>query len=375
MSASLNLDSFPELDLPERILLGPGPSMVSPEVRRAMGTPVIGHLDPRFVELMDRIQALLRYAFQVDNPLTLPVSGTGSAAMEASVANLVEPGTPVLVCINGYFGGRLAEMARRYGGEVVEIHKPWGQVFTPDDVQAALSARPARVVALVHGETSSGALQPLDEIIPLVQAQNGLVIVDAVASLAGTPLDAGALAIDVCYSGSQKCLSAPPGLGPITLSPRAQEALNSRRLPVTSWYLDLTMVQNYWGRERVYHHTAPISALYALYAALRLLAQEGLEGSWQRHRQAAERLWEGLEKLGLELHVPLAYRLPPLTTVRVPPGVDELAVRRTLLQEHNIEIAGGLGELKGKVWRIGLMGHSAQTEHVDRLLHALAGAL
>ena len=362
---------YPCLEMGPRMLLGPGPSMVHPRVLQAMAGPVIGHLDPAFLQVMDRNQDMLRYVFQTQNPLTIPVSGTGSAAMEAAVANSVEPGHPVLVCVGGFFGGRLAEMARRYGGEVQTLDRPWGEVFTPAEVKRALDARPAKVVGIVHGETSSGVLQPIEEIAHVVHAQGGLLIVDTVSSLGGVPFGVDEAEVDICYSCSQKCLGVPPGLGPITLGPRAGQALRERKTPVSNWYLDLGIVEKYWGKERTYHHTAPISANFGLYEGLRMLCEEGLEASWARHQRNAERLWEGLEALGLTLHVARQHRLPTLTTVRVPDGVEEMAVRQRLLQEFNIEIAGGLGELKGKIWRIGLMGHSSRPEHVKLLLAAL----
>jgi alanine-glyoxylate transaminase/serine-glyoxylate transaminase/serine-pyruvate transaminase len=370
-SIPLNLSSYPELDAPARILLGPGPSMVHPRVLRAMAAPLVGHLDPYFLQLMDRIQNQLRYVFETENTLTIPVSGTGSAAMETAVANMVEPGDVVLVCINGYFGGRIAEMARRYGGEVRTIERPWGETFTPGEVEQALRGHPSKVVALVHAETSTGAEQPLEEIAKIVHAQGGLLIVDAVTSLGGLPVRVDEIGIDVCYSGSQKCLSCPPGLGPITLNDRAEEVLRERKTPVANWYLDLSMVQKYWGAERTYHHTAPITANYALYEGLRLVAEEGLENRWRRHRKNAELLWEGLKDLDLSLHVPPEHRLPTLTTVRIPEGVDDLAIRQRLLNDYNIEISGGLGELKGRVWRIGLMGYSSRPENVLLFLSAL----
>ncbi len=370
-SAQVDTSLYPELDMPPRILLGPGPSMVDPRVLRAMATPLVGHLDPRFLELMDRTQGLLRYFFETQNPITIPVSGTGTAAMEAAIANMVEPGDTVLVCVKGYFGLRLAEMARRYGGAVETITRPWGEVFTPEDVKAALDKRPAKVVAIVHAETSTGVLQPLDEIARIVHAQDGLLIVDAVTSLGGLPVRVDETGLDVCYSAAQKCLSCPPGASPITLGPRAVDKLEKRSVPVTNWYLDLTLVQKYWGKERTYHHTAPISCNYALYEGLRIAAAETLEARWARHRRNAERLWEGLEALDLTLHVPAEYRLPALTTVRIPEGVDDRLVRQKLLNDYNIEISGGLGELKGKVWRIGLMGYSSREENVLLLLAAL----
>jgi alanine-glyoxylate transaminase/serine-glyoxylate transaminase/serine-pyruvate transaminase len=370
-SRAPNLSDYPELGAPSRTLLGPGPSTVDPRVLLAMATPIVGHLDPYFVGLMDKIQALLRYVFETENELTIPVSGTGSAAMETAIANMVEPGDAVLVCIQGYFGTRLAEMARRYGGEVETITRPWGEVFTPAEVKEALDARPAKVVAIVHGETSAGTQQPLEEIARIVHAHGGVLIVDTVASLGGVPVRVDEIGIDVCYSGTQKCLSCPPGLGPITLSPRAEEVLRQRKSPVANWYLDLTMVQKYWGPERTYHPTAPISANYALYEGLRIIAEEGLENRWERHHRNAELLWDGLEALDLTMLVPPQYRLAPLTTVRLPNGIDEAKIRRRLLDEYNIEIAGGLGDFKGKVWRIGLMGHSSRKENVLLLVSAL----
>jgi alanine-glyoxylate transaminase/serine-glyoxylate transaminase/serine-pyruvate transaminase len=364
-------ERYPELESGPRVLLGPGPSMVHPRVLRAMAAPLIGHLDPYFLQIMDRTQDLLRYVFQTKNQLTIPISGTGSAAMEAAVANFIEPGDTVLVCINGYFGHRLTDMAQRYGGEVVAIHRSWGEVFTPEEVKEALVAQKAKVVAIVHAETSTGAKQPLGEIAEVVHDQGGILIVDAVTSLGGVPVRVDEVGIDVCYSGTQKCLSVPPGLGPITVSPKAEEILNKRKTTVPNWYLDLSMVQKYWGSERTYHHTAPISANYALYEGLRLVAEEGLENRWERHRRNAQLLWEGLEGLGLALHVPKELRLEPLTTVMVPEGVDEFKIRQQLLKEYNIEIAGGLGELKGTVWRIGLMGYSSRAENVLLLLTAL----
>ena len=358
------------LDLPQRILLGPGPSLADPRVLQAMTTPLLGHLDPAFLALMDRIQDLLRYVFETGNPLTIPISGTGSAAMEAAVANMVEPGDNVLVCTNGYFSLRIADMARRYGGNVQIISRPWGEVFTAEEVDTALQMHPAKVVAIVHAETSTGALQPLEDIVRVVHGHGAYLIVDAVTSLGGIPVSVDMRQIDVCYSGAQKCLSCPPGVSPITFSPRVVELLETRRTPVANWYLDCTLVQKYWGKERTYHHTAPISANYALYEALSIVAEEGLEARWSRHRRNAERLWQGLENLGLTLHVPIAYRLPTLTTVRVPEGVDETQVRLRLLNEYNIEIGGGLGELKGKVWRVGLMGYSSSPENIDLLTDA-----
>lgn len=363
--------TYTDLNITPRTLLGPGPSDVSPRVLRALAYPPVGHLDPQFIKIMDEVQALLRFIFETGNQMTLPISGTGSAGMEAAVANFVEPGDPVLVCVNGYFGMRIAEMASRYGAAVDRIEKPWGEVFAPEEVQAALRRRPAKIVALVHGETSSGALQPLDGMASVVHAHGGLLLVDTVASLGGVPVSVDRHQLDIVYSGSQKALSAPPGLAPLTVSPRAMEMLHRRESKVANWYLDLTLLANYWGPARIYHHTAPINMNYALREALRLAYEEGLEGCFARHRANAERLWAGLEAMGMSMHVEPALRLPTLTTVRVPDGVDEAVVRSRLLNEFNVEIAGGLGALKGKVWRVGLMGYSSQHRNVTLLLAAL----
>lgn len=360
-----------EINVPPRLLLGPGPSMVDPRVLQIMATPLLGHLDPHFVNIMDRTQQMLRYVYQTQNQITIPVSGTGTAAMEAAVANMVEPGDSVLVCISGYFGLRIADMARRYGGKVETITRPWGEVFTPEEVKAALDKRPAKIVAIVHAETSTGARQPLEDIVRIVHNQGGLIIVDAVTSLGGVPLKVDEWNLDVCYSGAQKCLSCPPGISPITLNSRAIEKLEARKTPVINWYLDLSGVGKYWGKERTYHHTAPITMVYAIFEALRMVVEEGLEERWERHARNAQLLWDGLEDMGWKLHVPLENRLPSLTTVRVPEGVDEAKLRSRLLNEYHIEISGGLGELKGKVLRIGLMGYSSRPENVLLLLSAM----
>ena len=367
----MNPPSFPDLVENAPLLLGPGPSNVPPRVLEAMAAPMMGHLDPVFLETMDRIQDLLRYTFQTENLLTIPVTGTGSAAMETSVANMIEPGDAMLVCVNGFFGERIVEMARRYRAEVETIRRPMGEVFTLQEVEQALDAHPAKVVAIVHGETSTGAQQPLEGIAELVHAKGGVLVVDAVATLGGTPVLVDEWDIDVCYSGSQKCLSCPPGLGPITLGPRAAEVLAQRKTAVASWYFDMTGIKTYWGKERTYHHTAPVSSNLALYEGLRMVAEEGLEARWARHRASAEKLWDGLQGLDMTMVVPEPFRMITVTTVRVPDGVDEAEVRGKLRAEYNIAIAGGLGEMKGKVWRIGLMGYSASEENVQALLTAL----
>lgn len=363
--------TYADLRVPTRILLGPGPSMVPSRVLRAMAHPLVGHLDPQFIALMDEVQDLLRFVFQTDNRLTIPVSGTGSAGMEAALCNFIKPGDSVLIGVNGYFGERLCDMAARYGAEVRRLERPWGDVFTVEDVEKALQEKPAKLVALVHAETSTGALQPMEAMAEVVHRYGGLLILDCVTSLGGVPVTIDAWDIDIAYSGTQKCLSCPPGLAPLTVGPRALEVLRRRQTKVANWYLDLTVLQKYWGSERTYHHTAPISMNYALREALRLVYEEGLEKRFERHRAHAKLLWEGLETLGLELHVPLSRRLPTLTTVLIPEGVDEAAIRRRLLQEYNIEIAGGLGAFKGRVWRIGLMGYSSRRENVLLLLSAL----
>ncbi len=363
---------FTDLNTSPRILLGPGPSMVPSRVLRAMATPLIGHLDPEFITIMKEVQELLRYVFQTGNDVTFPVSGTGSAAMEASMANFIEPGDAVLIAVNGYFGERLCDMAGRYGAEVHRIDRPWGEVFTPAEIEEALAQRRYKLLGVVHAETSTGALQPeIGAIAEAAHKHGALLVLDTVTSLGGVPVQIDAWGVDVAYSGTQKALSCPPGLSPLTVGPRAQEVLHQRKTKVANWYLDLTLVEKYWGDERTYHHTAPISMNYALREALRIIAEEGLENRFARHRAHAEMLWAGLEALGLPPLVESAYRLPTLTTPQLPAGLDEVAIRQKLLAEYNIEIAGGFGPLKGKVWRIGLMGFSSRRENVVLLLSAL----
>lgn len=365
----------PQLDMPPRLLLGPGPSNAHPRVLQALGMRQVGHLDPRFVELMNEVQELLRYAWQTDNALTIPVSGTGSAAMEASLANVVEPGDVVLVGVNGYFGHRLVDMAGRYGGDVRQLRRPWGEAFSLDDLRAGLETHRPAVLALVHAETSTGARQPLEGVGDLCREFNCLLLLDTVTSLGGVPLFLDDWGVDVAYSGSQKCLSCPPGIAPLTLGPRAVAKLNARHSQVANWYLDMSLVSRYWGPTRTYHHTAPINMNYGLREALRLVAEEGLAARWARHQANAEMLWDGLAAMGLQCHVASDIRLPSLTTVRIPDGVDGKAVARRLLDEYNIEIAAGLGELAGQVWRIGLMGFNSRAENVTLLLSALARVL
>ena len=366
------METAGELSPPARILLGPGPSCVHPRVLKALSTPLVGHLDPEFVRLMEETKALLRFVFQTKNTLTLPISGTGSAGMETCLVNILEPGDEAIVGVNGVFGTRMVDIVERCGGKPVVIEAPWGNVFTPEQVQNALNrcSRP-KVVALVHAETSTGAWQPLEDISPVVHRAGALFLVDAVTSLGGCPLQVDAWGIDVCYSGTQKCLSCPPGLAPVTLNQAAVAVIRTRKSKVQSWYLDLTMIERYWGEERVYHHTAPISMNYALREALRLVQEEGLETRFRRHQQNHLALAAGLTALGIPLVAQEGHRLWTLNSVSIPDGVDDGAVRRQLLDEYNIEIGAGLGPLRGRVWRIGLMGESSTRSNVLLLLSAL----
>ena len=361
---------------PARVLLGPGPSDVHPRVLAALAAPLVGHLDPVFVAMMEEVKSLLRFVFATENALTIPISGTGSAGMEACVVNLVEPGDEVVVGVNGVFGTRLAEVATRAGATVTRVEAPWGRVVRAEQVEAALrNCRQPKLVALIHAETSTGAWQPLEDAAHLAHDHGALFLADCVTSLGGAPVEIDRWGIDAAYSGTQKCLSCPPGLSPITFGPRAVEALRRRKTPVQSWYLDLTLLERYWGEERVYHHTAPISMNYALREALRLVAEEGLAARFARHRANHEALAAGLASLGLAFASEEGHRLPMLNAVTVPDGMDEARVRRRLLDAHGIEIGGGLGPMKGRVWRIGLMGESSRRAHVLLLLSALEDAL
>lgn len=340
-----------------------------------MATPLVGHLDPAFLELMNGVMEQLRFVFGTANELTVPMSGTGSAGMETLLVNLIEPGDKVIVCVNGVFGGRMVDIAQRAGAHVTIVEAPWGEAIDPQDVAKALKASGAGLVAIVHAETSTGVLQPLEEIGRIVREHDALLVVDAVTSLGGVSVDVDARLIDACYSGTQKCLSCPPGLSPVTMGPRAMARLQSRKSKVQSWYLDLTMIAQYWGAERLYHHTAPISMMYALAEALNIVVEEGLKEREERHRRISRMFCEGLERIGLAPFVPEEIRAPMLVTVKVPDGVDEAKVRRQLLERHHIEIGGGLGALKGKVWRVGLMGSSCTENHVILLIEALKAAM
>lgn len=359
----------------ERTLMGPGPSDVPPAVLEALARPTIGHLDPEFLRVLDETQSMLREVFGTTNALTLPISATGSAGMEACFVNLLEPGDRALICRHGVFGGRMAEVARRCGAEVTVVDAPWGRALDPDDVLTAAKGQQFKVLALVHAETSTGVLQDLAPFRAIADTCGALLVVDAVTSLGGVPVEVDDNGIDAIYSGTQKCLSCPPGLSPISFSERARQTLAERTAPVQSWYLDLSLIGQYFGGQRVYHHTAPVNMIMALHASLRLALEEGLQARYARHRTQADALHRGLGNLGLELIVAPSDRLPPLTLVRIPDGVDDAAVRRTLLQDHGLEIGGGLGEFKGKAWRIGLMGASATPRHVELCLGALGSAL
>ncbi len=363
---------------PEVLLLGPGPSPVPANVLAALARPTIGHLDPRFVGMMDEIKDLLRHAFETRNALTLPVSAPGSAGMETAFVNLVEPGDTVIVCRNGVFGGRMRENVVRAGAVAVMVEDAFGTPVDLDKVEAALKAHPgARALAFVHAETSTGVQSDAAALCRLAGEHGALSIVDAVTSLGGIPVRTDAWGADAIYSGSQKCLSAPPGLSPVTFSGRAVETIRSRRTPVQSWFLDLGLVMGYWqgGGARAYHHTAPVNMLYALHEALLGLQEEGLEAAFARHRANHERLRDGLAAIGLELLVAEEARLPQLNAVKVPEGVDEAGVRRRLLDEFSIEIGAGLGELAGRIWRIGLMGAGSTRQNVDRVVAALGECL
>jgi alanine-glyoxylate transaminase/serine-glyoxylate transaminase/serine-pyruvate transaminase len=365
-----------DLDTPSRVLLGPGPSMVSPRVLRAMATPLLGHLDPEFIKVMDEEQFLLRQCFQTENELTLAVPGTGSAGMEASLCNFIEPGDRVLVAIMGFFGERLAEIARRYGAEVDRLDRPWGEIFDPDEISQALGSKKYKLLAMVHAETSTGALQTyIPEIAAAAHNNGALLVLDTVTSLGGLPVEIDRWDVDVAYSAAQKSLSCPPGLAPITVSERARQVMKNRRTPVANWYLDLNGLESYWGPSRSYHHTAPISTHFALREGLRVVIEEGLAARFARHRANAELLWKGLEELDLPLLIPVGYRLPTLSTPQLSPSIEDMNVRLRLLDEFNIEIAGGFGPLKGKVWRIGLMGFSSRRENIVLLLSALESIL
>ena len=363
---------------PTRLLMGPGPSNVHPRVSQAMGRPTIGHLDPVFGAIMEDLKDKLRTAFQTKNDLTIPLSAPGSVGMETCLVNLLEPGDTAVICINGVFGTRMTEIVKRIGANPVTIEQPWGESVDPNRVEAALKANPGtKVLGFVHAETSTGAQSDGATLGKLATEYGALSVMDTVTGLGGVPVDIDGWGIDAAYSGTQKCLSCPPGLSPLTMSRRATDCIKSRATPVQSWFMDLSLVMAYWDGDggRTYHHTAPVNAMYGLHEALTILLEEGLEASWARHSAASEQLWTGLEKLGLERFVPKDQAMPQLNAVPIPDGVDEAAVRATLLNDHGIEIGAGLGQLAGKVWRVGLMGDTARTQNVSRFLSAFETAL
>jgi alanine-glyoxylate transaminase/serine-glyoxylate transaminase/serine-pyruvate transaminase len=370
-------ESFaPSFNPPARVLMGPGPSGANPRVVRAMAAPLLGHLDPEFLRIMDSCRAMLRRVFRTENEVSLATPGTGTSGMEAAVMNLVQPGDNVVVGICGYFGDRIAQMAERAGGNVTRVEAPWGSAVDPDQVETAVKAAGnVKLVAVVHAETSTGVRQPIEPVSRVAHAAGALLLVDCVTSLGGVPVEIDAWGADAAYSGTQKCLSAPPGVAPVTLSPRAWDAVRAREVPSNTWYLDLQLLEAYWDSRRAYHHTAPISMVYALHEALALVLEEGLEARWARHERNGRALQDGFEAMGLALHADAANRLPVLTTVRIPEGVNDAEVRGALLKRHGIEIGGGLGELRGKVWRVGLMGESSTPGNVLLFLNSLGRIL
>jgi len=365
-----------EFHPPARILMGPGPSNADPRVLLAMAKPLVGHLDPEFIKIMNHLQDLLRHLFGTQNAQSIPISGTGSAGMEAAFVNVVEPGDRVLVCQNGVFGERMADVAERCGANLRTLSAPWGKAFDLADLEKELRAFQPKVLAIVHAETSTGVLQPLEEFPKILKKYpETLLLVDTVTSLGGHPVKVDEWGIDICYSGTQKCLSCPPGLAPITFSPKAMDKIRGRNKKVQSWYLDMNLVGKYWGSDRTYHHTAPVSMNYALLEALRIIKEEGLERRYDRHHRNHLALSQGIEALGLSMFVEKTYRLWPLNTINIPPGIDDIKLRKKLLDEFNLEIGGGLGTLKGKIWRVGLMGHSSSETNVIYFLTALEQTL
>ena len=365
-----------EFHTSRRILMGPGPSDAHHRVLQAMSTPLIGHLDPEFLDIMDDIKRMTQACFQTQNELTFVVSAPGSAGMETCLVNLLEPGDEAVICIHGVFGGRLADIAERCGAKVTTVESPWGSHIEPEKVKEALTKCKPKIVAIVHAETSTGVLQPLPEISNLAKEAGALFVVDAVTSFCGTDLRVDDWGIDAIYSGSQKCLSAPPGLSPVSFSEKAVQAMENRKTKVQSWFLDLSMVRNYWsGAKRAYHHTAPVSAMFAMREALRIVLEEGLEKRFKRHLENHLLLKNNLESLGFKYLVKEGYRLPMLNSVILPDGVDDAKVRSKLLNEYNIEVGGGLGDLAGKIWRVGIMGESSNANHINALTSALKSIL
>jgi alanine-glyoxylate transaminase / serine-glyoxylate transaminase / serine-pyruvate transaminase len=368
--------AIPTINFPKRLLMGPGPSEVDPRVYRAMTQPVIGHMDPLFLEALGQLQQMLRETFRTRNTITLPIPGTGSAGMEAALVNFLEPGDEAAVVVGGVFAGRMCEIVERCGAKLTRIDNAWGTAADPERVRQAVRGKKLKLLGVVHSETSTGVCQPLAPMREIATETGALLAVDTVSSLGGLPLEVDQWGLDVCYSGSQKCLACPPGLAPITLSERAAEVLRKRHTPVQSWYLDLSMVEKYWGPERAYHHTPPVNMLFALHEALRILQMEGLEASWDRHRRCHLAFVAGIEALGLKPFVlDPALRAATVNTISIPDGVEDAKVRALLMDRFQIEIAGGLGQLKGRIWRVGLMGLTATPANVLLLLAALESAL
>lgn len=360
----------PELHPPIRTLMGPGPSDTHPRVLQALAKSTVGHLDPYYLETMNGLQQMLREVFRTQNQMTMAISGTGSAGMETTVVNVIEPGDSMVVCVNGVFGGRMVDVAQRAGAKVTKVERPWGEVFTPDDLKEALAKGP-KVVGIVLAETSTGAWQPIEEISKVVHEAGALLLVDAVTALGGIPVEVDKWEIDAIYSGTQKCLSCPPGLAPVSFSGRAMDVIRGRKSKVQSWYLDVSMLANYWGQDRVYHHTGPINMTYGLYEALRLVLEEGLENCFARHAKNHRALKAGLAAIGIKYATADDVTLPQLNAALVPEGVDDAKVRSGLLNRFGIEIGAGLGAYKGKVWRIGLMGYGSRPANVLLFLSAL----
>ncbi len=372
---SFDIQEIQSFDPPKRRLMGPGPSDIHPRISSALSRHCIGHLDPEFVKIMDEIKTMTQYVFQTTNRLTMVLSAPGSAGMEACFANLVEPGDKVIVCINGVFGGRMKENVERCGGTAILVEDEWGKPVDPNKVEEQLKANPdAKILAFVHAETSTGVRSDAEQLCQLAKQHGCLSIVDTVTSLAGIPVLVDAWGMDAVYSGSQKCLSCTPGLSPVTFSDKAVKKIKNRASKVQSWFLDMNLVMNYWGNgqaKRAYHHTAPINALYAMHEALLMVREEGLDNRWERHQKYHLKLKKGLENLGFRYLVEEEYRLPQLNAVFLPEGYEEAAIRKRLLEDHMLEVGGGLGAFAGKIWRIGLMGHSAREESVDYCLEAL----
>jgi alanine-glyoxylate transaminase / serine-glyoxylate transaminase / serine-pyruvate transaminase len=372
---NLNIKEIRDIDPGERILMGPGPSGVPPRVLQALSAPCIGYLDPYFFTVMDETQALLRAVFQTENALTIPVSATGTAGMEASFVNVVEPGDEVVVCVNGFFGARMCEMVERMGGKLIRVDGEWGRAIDPDLARKAVQGRSPKVLAVVHAETSTGVRQPLQDLAGIAHQAGSLFLVDMVTSLGGVDVGLDKIGIDIAYSGSQKCLSCPPGLSPISFNGKAMKVIETRKKPVANWYLDMSLLKNYWGTDRKYHHTVPINMIYGFREALRIVMEEGLEARFARHILNHRALVAGIEAMGLSMIVPEPERLPSLNTIRIPEGVDDLRVRKTLLNDFRLEIGGGLGKFAGKAWRVGLMGHSSSRKNVILFLSALFSIL